>query len=199
MDGTALYEAMTVIFIMQMHGESIGIGQMLVIAFTASLAAVGAASIPSAGLVTMVMVLEAVDRGQYASDIALVFTIDWLLDRMRTVVNVQGDVFALVAVDALNERAKAAQDKRRGCGPDLGDAEMPGGSPRAGAKRSGRARRGWRWPRGLRLPLGEGEGEDPDSPSEFDGLTAEDTDDGRTNGGGGGRHAELVAFDGDSL
>ena len=60
---------------MQMHNENLDIVQVCIIAFTATLAAVGAAAIPSAGLVTMVMVLEAVNRGQYSKDIAIVFTL----------------------------------------------------------------------------------------------------------------------------
>ena len=116
MDGTALYEAMTVIFILQMHGEVLSFAQTLVVAFTATLAAVGAASIPSAGLVTMVMVLEAVNRGVYAADIGLVFTLDWLLDRMRTTVNVQGDVFALVILDKLFKRGSRAGSRGSGTG-----------------------------------------------------------------------------------
>ena len=63
------------------------------------MAAVGAAAIPSAGLVTMLMVLQAVGLSEFASDIALVITVDWLLDRIRTVVNVEGDAFGVALVD----------------------------------------------------------------------------------------------------
>jgi len=59
MNGTALYEALTVIFIAQVHNVDLGFARLLVVACTATLAAVGAATIPSAGLVTMVMVLQA--------------------------------------------------------------------------------------------------------------------------------------------
>ena len=62
MNGTALYEALTVIFIAQLHGVSLGSGQLVVVALTSTLAAVGAAAIPSAGLVTMVMVLQSAVR-----------------------------------------------------------------------------------------------------------------------------------------
>jgi Na+/H+-dicarboxylate symporter len=64
MNGTALYEALTVIFIAQLHGVSLGPGQLVVVALTSTLAAVGAAAIPSAGLVTMVMVLQSAVRNK---------------------------------------------------------------------------------------------------------------------------------------
>ena len=98
MNGTALYEALTVIFIAQLHGVDLGAGGTLVVCITATLAAIGAAAIPSAGLVTMLLVLQAVGMEEYASDIALIFTVDWLLDRCRTVVNVAGDAFAVCVV-----------------------------------------------------------------------------------------------------
>ena len=66
MNGTALYEAVTAIFIAQAHGVHLGPAELLVVAFTASLAAIGAPAIPSAGLVTMLIVLQAVGLGQYA-------------------------------------------------------------------------------------------------------------------------------------
>ena len=98
MNGTALYEALTVIFIAQLHGVDLGAGGTLVVCITATLAAIGAAAIPSAGLVTMLLVLQAVGMEEYASDIALIFTVDWLLDRCRTVVNVAGDAFCACVV-----------------------------------------------------------------------------------------------------
>ena len=67
MNGTALYEATTAIFVAQAHGVHLGPADLLVVALTASLAAVGAPAIPSAGLVTMLVVLQAVSLGQYAS------------------------------------------------------------------------------------------------------------------------------------
>eukprot|EP00656_Telonema_subtile_P026048 TRINITY_DN28042_c0_g1_i2.p1 TRINITY_DN28042_c0_g1~~TRINITY_DN28042_c0_g1_i2.p1 ORF type:complete len:421 (+),score=110.84 TRINITY_DN28042_c0_g1_i2:209-1471(+) len=75
MNGTALYEATTVIFLAQVNGVSLGISGTIVVAFTATLAAVGAATIPSAGLVTMIMVLEAVDMEEYVSDIAYILSL----------------------------------------------------------------------------------------------------------------------------
>lgn len=101
MNGTALYEAVTVIFIAQANGVDLTGSQLVVIALTATLAAVGAASVPSAGLVTMLMVLQAVHLERFAGDLAVIFAIDWLLDRMRTVVNVLGDAYTVCAVSHL--------------------------------------------------------------------------------------------------
>lgn len=102
MNGTALYEAVAAVFIAQTYGIELGLGQTLVIALTATLAAIGAAGIPEAGLVTMVMVLKAVDLP--LEGISLILVIDWLLDRFRTSVNVWGDVVGAAVVERL-ERA----------------------------------------------------------------------------------------------
>ncbi|KAK9806122.1 hypothetical protein WJX72_002273 [[Myrmecia] bisecta] len=103
MNGTALYEATTVIFIAQAHGVSLGLAQTVVVACTATLAAVGAAAIPSAGLVTMLMVMQAVSLDQFASDLAVILAVDWLLDRCRTAVNLTGDVFGCLLVDHVSK------------------------------------------------------------------------------------------------
>ena len=89
MDGTALYEAIAVMFIAQVYAISMDPAQQVVIVLTATLAAIGAAGIPEAGLVTMVIVLRAVDLP--VEGITLILSIDWLLDRFRTTVNVWGD------------------------------------------------------------------------------------------------------------
>ena len=89
MDGTALYEAVAVMFIAQVYAISMDPAQQVVIVLTATLAAIGAAGIPEAGLVTMVIVLRAVDLP--VEGITLILSIDWLLDRFRTTVNVWGD------------------------------------------------------------------------------------------------------------
>uniref|UniRef100_A0A8I5YNE4 Amino acid transporter n=1 Tax=Pongo abelii TaxID=9601 RepID=A0A8I5YNE4_PONAB len=91
MDGTALYEAVAAIFIAQMNGVVLDGGQIVTVSLTATLASIGAASIPSAGLVTMLLILTAV--GLPTEDISLLVAVDWLLDRMRTSVNVVGDSF----------------------------------------------------------------------------------------------------------
>jgi len=97
MDGTALYEAVAVIFIAQSLGMDLSFAQLVVIFLTATLAAVGAAGIPEAGLVTMVIVLTA--AGVPTTGIGTILAIDWFLDRMRTTVNVYGDSVGAAVVD----------------------------------------------------------------------------------------------------
>ncbi|MBN1419349.1 MAG: dicarboxylate/amino acid:cation symporter [Planctomycetes bacterium] len=99
MDGTALYEAVAAIFIAQVVGRSLGLLDQIVIALTATLASIGAAGIPQAGLVTMVIVLQAV--GLPLEGTALILTVDWFLDRCRTTVNVWGDAAGASVVDRL--------------------------------------------------------------------------------------------------
>lgn len=89
MDGTALFEAVTVIFFAQAFGFDLSFSQQLLVAILSVVAAMGAAGIPSAGLVTMVIVLSAV--GLPATKIATIFAIDRPLDMMRTIVNITGD------------------------------------------------------------------------------------------------------------
>jgi Na+/H+-dicarboxylate symporter len=97
MDGTALYEAVAVIFIAQSYGIDLTTAQMVIVFFTATLAAIGAAGIPEAGLVTMVLVLQAV--GLPLEGVGLILAIDWLLDRFRTTVNVWGDGIGAAVID----------------------------------------------------------------------------------------------------
>ncbi|MEQ9619159.1 MAG: dicarboxylate/amino acid:cation symporter [Deltaproteobacteria bacterium] len=101
MDGTALYEAVAVIFIAQSYGIELGMAQMVIIFFTATLAAIGAAGIPEAGLVTMVLVLKAV--GLPMEGIGLILAIDWLLDRFRTTINVWGDCIGAAVIDRFED------------------------------------------------------------------------------------------------
>jgi Na+/H+-dicarboxylate symporter len=101
MDGTALYEAVAVMFIAQASGIEVSFGGQVLIVVTATLASVGAAGIPQAGLVTMVLVLEAV--GLPADGISAILAVDWLLDRFRTTVNVWGDAVGAGVVDAHSE------------------------------------------------------------------------------------------------
>jgi proton glutamate symport protein len=89
MDGTALYEAVAAMFIAQAYGISLSVGQQLVIMATATLASIGAAAIPGAGLVTMVIVLRAVNLP--LEGIGMILAVDRLLDMLRTAVNVWGD------------------------------------------------------------------------------------------------------------
>ncbi|VAX40916.1 Proton/glutamate symport protein @ Sodium/glutamate symport protein [hydrothermal vent metagenome] len=97
MDGTALYEAVAVIFIAQALGISLSMEEQIVIVLTATIAAIGAAGIPEAGLFTMVIVLNAVGLPIEAT--ALILVVDWFLDRLRTSVNVFGDAVGAAVVE----------------------------------------------------------------------------------------------------
>lgn len=99
MDGTALYEAVAAIFLAQLAGIELGPAEMVVVFFTASLAAIGAPGIPNAGLVTLLLVLAAVNVP--AEGVGLLLAIDWFLDRCRTVVNVFGDLVGVAVLQRL--------------------------------------------------------------------------------------------------
>ncbi len=99
MDGTALYEAAAALFIANLIGVELSFVQQLIVFFTAMIAAMGAPGIPSAGMVTMVMVLQSV--GLPAEAIAILLPVDRLLDTLRTTVNVQGDMIGSVVVQKL--------------------------------------------------------------------------------------------------
>lgn len=105
MDGTALYEAAAALFIANLMGLDLTIGQQLIVCATAMIASLGAPGIPSAGMVTMIMVLQSV--GLPAEAIAILLPIDRLLDTVRTVVNVQGDMMISVVVDRYTKEESA--------------------------------------------------------------------------------------------
>ena len=97
MDGTALYEAVAVLFIAQVYGVDLTLAQQGLVALTALLASIGAAGIPHAGMVMMVVVLNAV--GLPTSAVALILAVDRILDMCRTTVNVWSDSIAAAVVD----------------------------------------------------------------------------------------------------
>jgi len=99
MDGTALYEAAAALFVANLVGIELNGVQQLVVFLTAMIAAMGAPGIPSAGMVTMVMVLQSV--GLPAEAIAILLPIDRLLDAFRTAVNVEGDMVGSLVVQKL--------------------------------------------------------------------------------------------------
>lgn len=101
MDGTALYESVAVIFIAQAYGVELTIASQLIIFLTCSLAAVGAAAIPGAGLITMSIVLKA--AGLPLDGIGLILAVDRILDQFRTTVNVFGDCVGTIVVDSMTE------------------------------------------------------------------------------------------------
>jgi len=100
MNGTALYEAVAAMFIAQAYGIDLPLGSQIVVFFTATVAAVGAAGIPGAGLVTMGIVLTAV--GLPLDAVGLILAVDRVLDMVRTAINVAGDCVGAVVVHRLS-------------------------------------------------------------------------------------------------
>lgn len=96
MDGTALYQAVAAVFIAQTLGMDLTIGAQLTIVLTAVLASIGTAAVPGAGIIMLVIILEAI--GVPSAGIALILGVDRILDMMRTVTNVTGDASVAVAV-----------------------------------------------------------------------------------------------------
>ena len=101
MDGTALYEAAAALFIANLVGVDLNLMQQMIVFFTAMLAAMGAPGIPSAGMVTMLLVLQSV--GLPVEAIAILLPIDRLLDAFRTSVNVEGDMIGSLVVQKVVE------------------------------------------------------------------------------------------------
>ncbi|CAD6185419.1 unnamed protein product [Caenorhabditis auriculariae] len=102
MDGTALYEAVAALYISQCVGQDLSLGQVILVSLTATLASIGAAGIPQAGIVTMIMVLIAI--GLPTNLFILIFPVDFMLDRLRTTVNVHGDSIATAVVAKFCEK-----------------------------------------------------------------------------------------------
>jgi Na+/H+-dicarboxylate symporter len=100
MDGTALYQTVAVIFMAQFHMIDLTIIQQATIILTATLASIGAASVPSAGLIMLIVVLESV--GLNPAWIAIIFPVDRIIDMVRTVLNLTGDA-AVSTIIALSE------------------------------------------------------------------------------------------------
>ncbi len=106
MDGTALYEAIAALFVAQALGFDLGTGQQLVVLVTAMAASVGAAGIPSAGIVTMVMVFQSV--GLPLEPLGAIYAVDRVLDMCRTVVNVMGDTAGAVVLTRFEDSPDVA-------------------------------------------------------------------------------------------
>ncbi len=104
-DGTALYEAMSALFIAQLIGQDLSLPQQFLVVVTSVIASVGAAGIPEAGLVTMTLVFTAV--GLPVDKIPLLLTVDWFLDRCRTAINVMGDMNVSCLLDGKTPQSAA--------------------------------------------------------------------------------------------
>ena len=102
MDGTAIYEAAACLFVAQAVGIDLNLSQQMIVFFTAALAAIGAAAIPSAGLVTLAMVLSAVHLP--LEGIGFLLAIDRPLDMSRTIVNVWGDMVACAVIEGKKKK-----------------------------------------------------------------------------------------------
>ena len=115
-DGTALYEAMSALFISQILGRHLGLGEQLIVVLMAILASVGAAGIPEAGTVTMLAVFNAVHLP--VEYIPMLLVVDWFLDRCRTAINVMGDMSVTCILDG-KHRAPASDAANPGMEPAL--------------------------------------------------------------------------------
>ena len=103
-DGTALYEAMSALFISQVLGQNLSLTQQVMVMLTSIVASVGAAGIPEAGLVTMTLVFSSV--GLPTEYIAILITVDWFLDRCRTAINVMGDMTVSAVIDGKHRQVR---------------------------------------------------------------------------------------------
>ena len=109
MDGTSLYQAVAAVFIAQAFGYDLDLSQQLTIVLTSTLASIGAAAVPGAGMVMLVIVLSSI--GIDPEGIALIFAVDRLLDMLRTVVNVTGDATVATVVAATEGQLIDVTDK----------------------------------------------------------------------------------------
>lgn len=95
MDGTALYQGVATVFIAQVYAVDLSTSELLTIVLTATLASIGTAGVPSAGIIMLILVLQSVGMaGQAAAGIALILGVDRILDMLRTATNVTGDLVA---------------------------------------------------------------------------------------------------------
>jgi Na+/H+-dicarboxylate symporter len=109
MDGTALYQSIAVIFMAQFHMIDLTIIQQATIIFTATLASIGAASVPSAGLIMLIVVLESV--GLNPAWIAIIFPVDRIIDMVRTMLNLTGDAVVSLIVGISENKFKIIDRK----------------------------------------------------------------------------------------
>jgi len=109
MDGTSLYQAVAVVFLAQMHMIDLTIGQQITVVITTTLASIGSAAVPSAGLVMMIVVLNSV--GLNPAWIAIIFPVDRILDMFRTVVNVTGDAVVCTIIADGENMLNYSEDK----------------------------------------------------------------------------------------
>merc|ERR1719414_2006737 len=109
MDGTALFVTVASIFIAQINGMTLNAGDLVTVVLTATATSVAAASVPSAALVLMLIVLSAIDAPY--QDVSLLWAVDWFVDRCRTTNNMLGDCYGAAVVEALSKKELIAMDK----------------------------------------------------------------------------------------
>ena len=107
MDGTALYQAVAAVFISQALGMGLTLGQQLTIVLTAVLASIGTAAVPGAGIIMLVIILEAI--GVPIAGIALVLGVDRILDMLRTATNITGDATVATIVAASEKQLRTPE------------------------------------------------------------------------------------------
>jgi len=105
MDGTALYQGICALFVAQVYGIDLSVGQQVTVILTATLASIGTAGVPSAGLIMLTMVLQSI--GLPLEAVALVAGVDRILDMIRTTVNITGDASAAVIVEVSEQKLLA--------------------------------------------------------------------------------------------
>ncbi|XP_030383399.1 excitatory amino acid transporter isoform X2 [Scaptodrosophila lebanonensis] len=124
MDGTALYIAVASIFVAQMSGMTLGFGELVTVLLTSTAASMSSASVPSAALVLLLVVLTAIDAP--VQDVTLLFAVDWFVDRIRTTNNMLGDCYAAAVVEELSRKELMALDAAAVNYPDI-SAGTPNG------------------------------------------------------------------------
>jgi len=102
MDGTAIYQGLCALFVAQVYGIDLTLGQMAIIVLTGTLASIGAAGVPGAGLIMLTLTLQSVNLP--IEGIALIAGIDRVLDMARTTLNITGDAVAAVVVQQSEEK-----------------------------------------------------------------------------------------------
>jgi Na+/H+-dicarboxylate symporter len=110
MDGTAIYFPIAVIFLANFQGISLNAGEQVAVAFVSAFVSIGAAPIPSAGLVYLILIMSAVSI-PVTESVSFVLAIDWFLDRCQTCCNVTGDTFGACMMHNLREKMYKARDE----------------------------------------------------------------------------------------
>ncbi len=177
MDGTAMYQAISTIFICQLFGIELGVSQYVIMFITAILASVGAPGLPQAGIVMMTMVMGSVGVPPeiIAQGIGIILVVDWALDRGRTALNVYGDAVGAAVIantfefktGASQRRTPAKRDESRGRSSERSSS----GSSDRSSRKGGRNDRNDRNDRSSRRKSRSSEYVERPSPESFGGAS----------------------------